>query len=729
MSDISLRVLLSASRGNVDSVIGDVAKALGGKSGGLGGALAAVTVGAAGLAVALGVDGVQKAAAFSNAMIQNVAHAGLAKNQFDAVSQSVLQMSTDVGQMPTSLAQALYPILSGLSGITNQSAKAQASLEDLRLSAEDVAGTETSTTTVSNALTATFNALGLQTNNTAANMAHLKTLNDEMEATIIAGNMHWDQYANVAGKLATSIKGTSVAWTEASSALATMTNEGFTAQRSQTYLSNLFTQMELKTDSLAKNAKKLGIAFDENKFKSMNLATQLNYLKDITGGNESEVLKLMNNNATALKTYNALESGIKSYGAALDSIGGSQGATATAFATASSSLTFKTQQFKAAIDVLLIDLGTQLLPILNKVLDWVTPLIKQFSNWVLTSQDLHKWITNIGTFIQYTFLPRLIDTWNAVSTLVQWMQKGSAPAQAILYTLGAIAALKTAKAIGDMASNMMQMGKNAVDAGGKLLQYFSPNSTLAAGIDAVNSKVGNIGTTAMDNAVKVTGASLTEEADLTTVGGTADATAGNMSMIGSAALADAGEMTAAAGTIGGAFATIGGWIADIGGALAGLLGPLAALGLVASSVPDTWKSFVQQGTFNPGNQVYIHTPRGPIFGSGPMPTTGGKPTSSGYPGGWPYGTNYPAPATVSQGLKHYASGGPVLSTGPIYAHQGEYVLPAGQASGAGGITINMTVNNPMRNRQDLQKLVDEIEQEIALRFRSQTGNYSTGGTF
>ena len=123
MTDIPLRILLQAQN-QASSVVKSLVGDLTGNSG-LSKALAGVTVAGAGMAVGIGVDAVKKASDFQNAMQQNVAHAGLAKDQFNAVSQSVLQMSSDVGQMPTDLAQGLYPILSGFSGITNQAAKAQ----------------------------------------------------------------------------------------------------------------------------------------------------------------------------------------------------------------------------------------------------------------------------------------------------------------------------------------------------------------------------------------------------------------------------------------------------------------------------------------------------------------------------------------------------------------------------------------------------------------------------
>ena len=679
MTDINLRILLSA-QDSASAVIGKVVKAIGGDSG-LNKALAGVSVAAAGLAIGLGVEAVQKAAAFQNAMDQNVAHAGLAKDQFNAVSQAVLQMSSDVGQMPTDLAQGLYPILSGFSGITNQAAKAQTSLEDLRLASEDVAGTDVKTTVTSGALTGAFNALGLQTNNTAQNIAQLKTLNDEMEATVIAGNVHWDMYANVVGKLSTAIKGTGVSFIEANAALATMTNESFSAQRSQTYLANLFTQLDLKTDSLAKNAKKLGVAFDENKFKTMSLAGQLDYLTQITGGNNSEVLKLLNNNATALKTYNALESGMKTYKSALDSIKNSQGDTNTAFATASSSFQMAGQRMKATIDVLLIDLGTELLPILTKVLDWVTPLIKQFAQWVLTNQSLHQWLSNVGGFLQNTFIPAVQKIGQAVFQFVGWMQQASPAAQVLrgmLVAVGAaILALKI-KDIGVQFFNTLNDASQAVNAFVFKLLGIDP------AITTVDTAITGIGTT-------------TEETE----------------------------------------ATVGLASKGMGASFLGILGPIAAVFTGIAQLRN-----LIGGWTLPGNVMSVDTQAsamksathglagGPFFGPGFSTPSGPPPNSEQLPP-WMLGKG-PAPGTYT-GIHGYASGGPVLNTGVALVHKGEYVVPAGGAQVAGGSgggpTINISINTMAGSRTEIQRMCDLIEAELAQRFRSQTGNYATGGTF
>jgi TP901 family phage tail tape measure protein len=385
MSDIYMRILLSAQDA-ASGVIRGVVGLLG--EGGLAGGLAIAGVAAGALAIGLGVESVKAASNFQQAMLSNVAHAGLAKSQFDSTSQAVLNMATQVGRSPTELAEALYPILSGFSGIQDQSAKSSVALQTLKDSFEAVAGTTVNGTDVANAAVGTFNALGLATNNASTNASRMNSLFDVMDKTVQLGNMQWSSYKNVISKLAVSVQGTGITFNEASAALATMTNEGFSAQRAQTYLSNTFNTLSIKTDTLAKHAKALKIPFDENAYSSMNFADKLKYLNEITDGNKQKLLALMGNNSTALKTFNALSSGIQGYQSNLDSLNHSQGALQQSFSTASQGFNFAMQRLGAAGQVLLITLGSKLLPILTQLVNAVVPVVAAFASWIASGQGI-----------------------------------------------------------------------------------------------------------------------------------------------------------------------------------------------------------------------------------------------------------------------------------------------------------------------------------------------------
>jgi len=378
VTDIGLRILLQA-QDQASRIISGVGNQLLKAAGDAGPLLLGAGLITAGV-IAVGVASTKMAADFQQAMLSNVAHAGLAKNQVNAVSDAILNMAPIVGKSPTLLAEAMYPILSAFSGITNQGAKAAISLTTLKNSAETVAGSTTKVEAVAQAAVGTFNALGLATNNVSLNTKRMNDLFDVMDLTVQLGNMHWEQYKNVISKLAVSIQGTGIKFNEASAALATMTNMGFSAQRASTYLQNTFGTLAIKTDALAKHAKKLGIDFDQSKYGPMSLADKIEYLNKITDGNKQKLLALMGNNATALKTFNALSTGIDAYRSNLNSLNHAHGALKTSFDTAAQGFNFATQRVRAFIDVLLIKLGTQLLPVLTQLVNMIIPAATWFIN-------------------------------------------------------------------------------------------------------------------------------------------------------------------------------------------------------------------------------------------------------------------------------------------------------------------------------------------------------------
>lgn len=373
MSDIYMRILLSAQDG-ASGVIRNLVGVLG--AGGLTGALAGLTIG-------LGVQSVKAAADFQQGMIKVQALAGLTAQQAQQMGQAILQMSTDVGQSPKSLADGLYYVASA--GFRGADA-----LNILRLSAEAAATGGFDTKTAADALTSALNAFGLKGKDATRIM-------DEMQATVAAGKMEWSNYANVVGKLSVIAKASGVSFEEANAALATLTNSGYSAHLAGTSLSNLFTQLDLKTDSMAKNAKKLGIAFDEQKFKSMSLGDQIKYLNAITGGNQAELLKMLNGNTVALKTFDALANSMKQYNNNLDSIRKSHGATFAAFQKTQAGYNQSVNRLKAAFDVLEISIGNIFLPILTSLVNALTPLVVKLADWVATNQHITDSIANAST--------------------------------------------------------------------------------------------------------------------------------------------------------------------------------------------------------------------------------------------------------------------------------------------------------------------------------------------
>lgn len=392
MADMNLQILISAKNqasSVIKGVVGDIA--------GMAGPMGIAVVGGmavVGAVAAIGIASTKAAADYQQAMLKVQALTGMTQQDADAMSQAILRMATDVGESPKDLAAGLYFVASA--GFRGKDA-----LNVLQLSAEAAKTGMTNTKTVADALTSALNAFGLTGKDARVTM-------DEMTATVTAGKMEWQNYANVVGKLSVISKASGVSFVEANAALATLTNSGYSARLAATTLGNLFTQLDLKTDSLAKNATKLHISFDETRFKSMSLAQQIAYLNEITGGNQSTLLKLMNSNATALKGFDALSGSIKNYKGNLESLkSASEGAGATAKAWSITQQGFNVQldKAKAAFEVLLITIGNKLLPVLTGLLKLVSPLITSFATMITNGTLWNKISQTFGGLYQSIILP------------------------------------------------------------------------------------------------------------------------------------------------------------------------------------------------------------------------------------------------------------------------------------------------------------------------------------
>lgn len=403
---------------------------------------AGILTGIGAAAIGVAAQSVSMAADYQQSMLKVQSLAGYTKQQIDQANQAILDMAGQVGQSPKLLADALYYVASA--GFSGSSA-----LQILRLSAESAATGGTDTMTVANGLTSALNAFGISGDKAS-------TVMDMITKTVSAGKMQMSEYANTIGKLSTVSKASGVSFAEANAALATMTNSGYSAQYGATLLSNLFTSLDIKTDALAKHAKSLGISFDEQKFKSLSLADQIKYLDKATGGSTDTMYKLLGSNSTALKTYEALKTNLSSYNQTLNTVKNSQGATATAFATAQQGFNQQMAQAKAAVDALMIRVGTALLPVLSRLIADIIPVINHVSDWAEKNHVVEKAIAAVKTAIG--------DAVIAIQNIIGFIQNAIVVVQHI-------------------AQFFVQWHEPIMNVAGALLLFFAP-ALITAGVQA-----------------------------------------------------------------------------------------------------------------------------------------------------------------------------------------------------------------------------------------------------
>lgn len=319
-------------------------------------------------AIAVGVATVQSAADFQQSMLKNAALAGLSQDQYTSMSNAILDLAPQVGKAPKELADSLYYVLSA--GVP-----ASKALEAVRYSAMLAASGMTTTSITANALTNVMKVFGVS----SAQAANIIT------KAVSDGKMTMEQYANSIGKLSLTAKGYKVSIYETNAALDTLSNNGFpSAAQASNALSNYLSIVDGRTDTVAKRAHKLGIAFDEQKFKTMNLQQQVQYLTTAFKGHESQIQTVLGGSKNAAQAFQALSGDTKGYNKALDDMKNSSkgaGAAQDAFTTTQKGLNQQMAQAKAAVDALGIKIGTALLPIITKLVSFIAPAINSFMQW------------------------------------------------------------------------------------------------------------------------------------------------------------------------------------------------------------------------------------------------------------------------------------------------------------------------------------------------------------
>ncbi len=277
----------------------------------------------------------------------------------------------------------------------------------------------TDTQTVADALTTVMKSFNIP----ASQASHVM---DIMTATVKTGKVEWADYAKVIGIVAVNAQQAHIKFTDASAAFSVLTNVMHGSRQAAQSLDALL-QTSSRFDILAMRAKAMGLAFDEGKYKTLDLAGRLEYLKTITGGNEQEMTKLLGRqNAVAAATI-LLSGKMSDYDKALRDIMHSSGMADAAFAKTQQGFKQQAAQLGASFDVLKISLGSALLPLLNQFMQWLTPLVVRFADWETKTHGIEHAlaaaggvINNVVGFVKGLLAPtgQLTGAWQAMQPIL-----------------------------------------------------------------------------------------------------------------------------------------------------------------------------------------------------------------------------------------------------------------------------------------------------------------------
>lgn len=295
-----------------------------------------------------------------DALNQVQALAGVGSAQMSQYTSQLEEQATQFGESLDQEAQGLFYVTSaGFSGAGAMKVLAQ-SVMDAKAGNIDLA-------TSANGLTTVLNAYGVSADQASK-------YNDIMVTAVTNGKQTFQDFATSIAKAAVEGNAAHISFNQVAAAEAALTDQGLSARNASNALTSMMRAMDANIDKTAETATKLGLSFNETAFKSMDLFHQMQYLQDITKGNQTELSKLVGG-ATGVAAFNALmtksSDGTYKFATILDTMKNSTGAAAQAFATSQETISAHWAKVQASLSVISYKALEALAPAINMVADAV----------------------------------------------------------------------------------------------------------------------------------------------------------------------------------------------------------------------------------------------------------------------------------------------------------------------------------------------------------------------
>jgi len=391
---------------------------------------------------AFGVAAVKGAADFEKRLSETVALTTVTKDEIAGISDKLLKMAPAVAKGPQELADAFYFAASAM-GDTSKA------LSVVEASAKAAASGLGETKVVVDALSSVMNAYQM-----SADQASRVT--DILISTVKAGKMPPEDLAKSLGKVVPLAAQLGVSFEEVGASIATMTRVGLDAESSSTALRGILvalikpgTQAKETLEDLGMSEGELSEASDKarkalgtvglsaeklrQQVKTRGLSAVLIDIMDAFEGNDEALADLIPNVRALTGVLATAGSQAETYQQVLHDIQTEVGITDEAFAEASDTFSFKMMQLKASFNVLRIELGNKLLPVLKKVADWLVlrqPDIERLAGKL--RDELSPQFRELGRWIQTEAVPALQEFGDWVGPKLQASLEYPGPALATI---------------------------------------------------------------------------------------------------------------------------------------------------------------------------------------------------------------------------------------------------------------------------------------------------------
>ena len=449
--------------------VGESATSAGGM---LKGALVGAALGAGVALVGIGVASVKMAGNFQEGMTSLVTGAGESAKNIKTVRDGILQMAVDTGTSTKQLTDGMYMIESaGFHG--------KAGLDVLKAAAMGAKVGNADLGTVADATTTILKDFA-NTGITASGAVNT------LVATVAAGKTHMQDLATSLSSVLPTASAAKVGLNDVMGAMATMTGEGVPAANAATYLRQMIMGLDAPSKKAQTALESIGlsstqVAADMQKSLPATLQLITDHLKQ----------KFPEGSAAYVAAVAAISGSSKTMQGMLDltgqhmndfktNVGGladavkKGGNSITGWSDVQKDFNFKMDQARAVVEVLMIKIGTALLPVIGKLVDTITPLIAKFGDWVTKSNVIPNSIAAIGAGIS-NMIGFINGAISVIQSIISWYNQWSG----IINTVGGII-------LGFFAPALIMAGVQATISGVKIATSFIV-SMVQSGVQAVVS--------------------------------------------------------------------------------------------------------------------------------------------------------------------------------------------------------------------------------------------------
>lgn len=268
----------------------------------------------------------------------------------DELTESVLEMTTEVLKSAEDLSTGLYQVFSA--GVTDSSE----AMEVLRVSAIAATAGLSATATSVDAITTILNAYGLES-------SQATDVSDLLFQTVKLGKTTFSELANAIGTVISPAAAVGVELDELFATLATLTKGGIDTRTATTALRATLLSVLKPSDQAKKKAKELGIEWNVQALKAKGLIAFLGELREKTQGNAEDITEIVPN----VRALNAVLATVGEQWDELINIQGQfedrAGSTIRAFEKQADTVKLQSERLGLAIDKLSTKFGELLLPI------------------------------------------------------------------------------------------------------------------------------------------------------------------------------------------------------------------------------------------------------------------------------------------------------------------------------------------------------------------------------